>query len=385
MTMTKMIPAEAFPMTDFLKEEMEARGWSQADLSQIVGKSPRDIHSLVNGKVTLKPEMATLLGDAFGTGPEYWMNLETSYRAWLTSRATRETVSRRGLLYELAPVREMLRRRWIRPADDIGVLEKQVTQFFGVPDVESLRDLPLPFAAKMTADYKAPTTSHKAWMARARNLAQAVSVNKSFSDAAFNDCLASLRLLLNDPEETRHVPRVLADHGIRFLVIEHLPQTRLDGGCVWLDQGSPVVALSMRFERLDWFWFTLIHELGHVKARDGQGRDGIVDIALVGQDATAREDKSETEKAADLFAEDFLVSRAELENFVDRVRPLYSKERIRLFAKRLDVHPAFVVGQLQHRKEIEYSHSRDVLRDKLRGAITANALTDGWGYEPLTV
>ena len=96
MTMTQMIPAEAFPVTDFLKEEMEARGWSQADLAQIVGKSPRDIHALVNGKVALKPEMATLLGDAFGTGPEYWMNLETSYRAWLTSRATRETVSRHG-------------------------------------------------------------------------------------------------------------------------------------------------------------------------------------------------------------------------------------------------------------------------------------------------
>jgi len=385
MTMTQMIPAEAFPVTDFLKEEMEARGWSQADLAQIVGKSPRDIHALVNGKVALKPEMATLLGDAFGTGPEYWMNLETSYRAWLTSRATRETVSRRGQLYELAPVREMLRRGWIRAADDIGVLEKQVTDFFGVPNVESLRELQLPFAARMSADYKAPTTSHKAWMARAKNLARAVTVSRVFSDAAFNDCLARLRLLLNDPEESRHVPRVLADHGIRFLVIEHLPQTRLDGGCIWLDKASPVIAMSMRFERLDWFWFTLMHEMGHVKNRDGQGGDGVVDIALVGQDATAKEDKSEAERAADLFSVDFLVGSAELENFINRVRPLYSRERIRLFAKRLDVHPAFVVGQLQHRKEIEWSHSRDVLRDKLRSTITANAITDGWGYEPLAV
>lgn len=51
----------------------------------------------------------------------------------------------------------MLRRGWIRAADDIGVLEKQVTDFFGVPNVESLRELQLPFAARMSADYKAPT------------------------------------------------------------------------------------------------------------------------------------------------------------------------------------------------------------------------------------
>ena len=73
MTTNQRIPAEAFPVTDFLKEELDERGWSQADLAKIIGRSPKDVHTLVSGKVPLKPEMATLLGDAFGTGPEYWM------------------------------------------------------------------------------------------------------------------------------------------------------------------------------------------------------------------------------------------------------------------------------------------------------------------------
>ncbi|MEO7274102.1 MAG: hypothetical protein ABIX28_12465 [Vicinamibacterales bacterium] len=82
---------------------------------------------------------------------------------------------------------------------------------------------------------------------------------------------------------------------------------------------------------------------------------------------------------------DFLIAKAEMDGFIARVRPLYSKDRIRLFARRINVHPALVVGQLQFRKEIEYYHSRDALRDKLRTMITANALTDGWGHLPVSL
>jgi HTH-type transcriptional regulator/antitoxin HigA len=169
------------------------------------------------------------------------------------------------------------------------------------------------------------------------------------------------------------------------MIVQHLPRTRLDGACLWLDATRPVVVLSMRFERLDWFWFTLMHELDHAKQRDGLSSGGVVDSGLVGEGAVPRSEKPEFEQRADAFAENWLVPQRELDNFIARMRPAYSKERIRLFAKRLDVHPALVLGQLQFRKEIEYSHSREFLSDKLRLTITANALTDGWGHQPLNV
>ena len=76
--MSQRLPAEAFPLAEFIKEEMDARGWNQIDLANVIGRSPKDVHSLLAGKVAFKPDVATLLGDAFGTGPEYWMNLETA-------------------------------------------------------------------------------------------------------------------------------------------------------------------------------------------------------------------------------------------------------------------------------------------------------------------
>src|SRR5207253_9670495 len=105
-----------------------------------------------------------------------------------------------------------------------------------------------------------------------------------------------------------------------------------------------------------------------------------VDVALVGEDAARPEDKPQREKDADAFAATFSISRSDLDNFIARVKPLYSKEKIKGFAMLRGIHPAIVVGQLQFRQEIPYSHSRELLA-KIRPIVTASTLTDGWGQE----
>lgn len=375
--------AEAFPVSDYLIEEMEARGWSQADLASIIGRTPRDVSALTTGKVMLRPEMATLLGEAFGTGAEYWMNLETAYQAWKAGRGARDSVARRARLFGVCPVRLMQKRGWLPETTDLDALERDVALFFRVDNVADVEHQKLGLAARMACHYSAPVSaSHRAWARRALNLAEAVDVTVPFSSASFDACLAVLKTMLEDVEAVRRVPRVLADHGIRLLIVEPLPKTRLDGACLWLDNKNPVIALSLRYERLDWFWFTLWHELAHVKARDGLNAGGVVDDCLVGQDASRPDEKPAEEQAADAFAAQALVDQEELRGFMARVGPLYSRQRIVLFAKRLRVHPALVVGQLQFRKVIDYSHSRDLLRDRLRDTVTANAVTDGWGQRP---
>ena len=81
------------------------------------------------------------------------------------------------------------------------------------------------------------------------------------------------------------------------------------------------------------------------------------------------------EQRADNFAENFLVEKAEMDKFIGRVRPLYSKQKIKNFATRIGVHPAIVLGQLQHSKEVNWSHSREMLV-KVRDILISSALTD---------
>jgi len=69
-----------------------------------------------------------------------------------------------------------------------------------------------------------------------------------------------------------------------------------------------------------------------------------------------------------------------LDNFILRVKPYYHKSRISGFARRQHVHPGIVAGQLQHRREIEYSASREMLV-KVRDIVVSSALTDGWDQQ----
>jgi HTH-type transcriptional regulator/antitoxin HigA len=220
------------------------------------------------------------------------------------------------------------------------------------------------------------TPAQKAWIRRVRILARAIHA-EPFTSASIETAIAKPRPLMRDAEETRHVPRVLAECGIRFLVIEHLPQTRIDGVCLWLDEQTPVIALSMRYDRLDYFWFTLLHELGHVLRQDGLTTP-VADIDLVGEKASQTSMKPEIEQLADLFASERMIPRNELDNFIARGSPMFSKLKIQGFSIRLGVHPALVIGQLQHRGAIHWTHSREYLV-KVRDIVISSALIDGWG------
>ena len=73
-------PAEVFPPGEFIGEELEARGWSRIELAEVMGRPARLVSELISAKRAITPETAKGLGAAFGTGPEFWMNLERDYR-----------------------------------------------------------------------------------------------------------------------------------------------------------------------------------------------------------------------------------------------------------------------------------------------------------------
>lgn len=72
--------AEVFPPGDFIREELEARGWSQGDFARILGRPLQAVNEIVNGKKRITAETAKEIAAAFGTEVEVWMNLEMTYR-----------------------------------------------------------------------------------------------------------------------------------------------------------------------------------------------------------------------------------------------------------------------------------------------------------------
>lgn len=361
-------PAEVFHPGEFLREELEERGWTQSDLAEILGRPLRLVNEIIMGKRGISPETAAGLAAALGTSPELWMNLDSAYQLWTMRDTNQDSVARRARLYQIGPIKDMVRRGWIEPSDNVAVLEKRVLDFF---EMKSLDEEPrFAVAARKATIETSPT--QKAWLFRAKQIARAVHA-APYQPAKLDEALAELRRFLLAPQETRHVPRVLAKAGVRMVIVEPLSGSKIDGACFWLDD-APVVAMSLRFDRIDNFWFVLEHELGHVKHR----HKGSVDTDLMAAAGGDGDGRPPEEQVADQFATQQLVPPDKLEGFIDRVRPLYSATKIEGFARLNGVHPGIVVGQLQHRGEVQYSSFRNLLAP-VREVVKSSALTDGWG------
>lgn len=360
------------PPGEHLRLLLEERGWTQAELAAITGRSTNQINDIVVGKRGITAEMAIALGAAFRVEPNYWLNLDSAYRLSQAKKGDASLVSARAHLYDIAPVKDMQKRGWIKTTKDLHELGGELRQFFGVESLESSPAFPV--SARKSHPLDELTLAQKAWCFRARELASVITLPRKAKSPTSTSFKSALRRLAAYPKEVQRLPELLADYGIRFVVVEPLPSTKIDGAAFWLDDGTPAVAVSARYDRIDAFWFTVMHEVVHVLNEDPLS----VDTDLAGEDTAPSLVKDEVEQRADREAADLLVPQTKLDSFIHRVGPLYSKERIIQFAHTIKMHPGIIVGQLQYRGELGYSSHRDFLV-KVRKLVVQVALTDGWG------
>ncbi len=364
-------PAEVFPPGEFLRDELEARGWTQMEFAEIIGRPVRLVNEIIGGKKSITPTTAREIGAALGTSPILWLNLDAAYQLHRNAGPVPARIAKEARIRELYPIREMLRRGWIEPSDSADVLESRVLQFFRIPSL----DVPPSFAhaARKTAYSVERPPVQNAWLFRVRQIAEAMVV-PAFNELKLRTVLDALKELLAAPELVRQVPRLLGEAGIRLVIVEPLPGSKIDGVCFWLDQPelSPVIGLSLRFDRIDNFWFVLRHELEHVMRGHGK-EDAIVDSDV----GDPSESLPPEEHQANTAAAEFCTPAAELEDFVARVHVMDWEARLVGFAQRMGIHPGIVAGQLRR-----FTKRYDILGKhlvKIRQLLVSDAISDGYG------
>lgn len=357
------------PPGDHLRELLAERQWTQDELAVITGRSRQQINDIIAGRRGITPEMAVALAAAFNNTPGYWLNLEASYRLAAVDEP-RDAIVERARLFDLAPIKDMQKRGWLPATKDMSLMPDALMRFF---EVDNLTD-PIGFpVATRRASLSNLSPSQRAWCFRARQLARDV-IAAPWDQKYADELKAKLRKLAAYRSEASHVADVLVGFGIRFVIVEPLPGSRIDGAAFWLDSASPAIALSIRHDRHDYFWFTLMHEVAHVIHGDALS----IDDDLGRDDHTPTLIKDDIERRADENAAAWLVPPADLDSFIRRVAPLYSKQRIIQFAHSIKMHPGIIVGQLQNRGEVGWDAHRTALV-KIRDLVTETALTDGWG------
>ena len=262
--MPSRAPPVDYPPGQIIRDKLEERGWTQGDLAEIMGRPERLVSELIGGKKQITAETAMGLATAFRQEDAlHWMNLHSAYLL-TTTKPPKKSVERRARLYSLFPIREMLKRKWIEPSDNVGLLEANVCQFFRIMELGDKLQL---FHNEPAAKIYVNEVIQAAWLYRARELAETVK-SGPYSEQNLRDALVRLRTLLVAPEEIRQVPHILAEAGVRFVIVESVRGADVDGAAFWLDE-TPVIALSLRIDHLNEFWFLLRHEIDHILRRDG--------------------------------------------------------------------------------------------------------------------
>ena len=173
MTMT-FTPAEVFAPGEYLRDELDERGWNVTEFAEIIGRPVQAVSEILNGKKEITTETALSLSEALGTSPVLWLNLQTNYRLFeqrtrARSSAALTPVARRARLRGLLPLAEVRGTGWLADPDDLDVVEEAVRRFL---DLDSLDERPRFALAARRANTTEPITPEQtAWLAHIRRVA----------------------------------------------------------------------------------------------------------------------------------------------------------------------------------------------------------------------
>ena len=248
---------------------------------------------------------------------------------------------------ELKPplLKELRRRAWLNLPASMAPSEMHVALEGYVKEAFKLAGSGALHRRTLRASSSDPNPTIDLWRARVLYIA---AERRTYMKGRFNlsdtSWLSSLVKLSTFPDGPLRALAALREHGLILVVEPHLPSTSLDGAAMLLTDGIPLIALTLRHDRIDNFWFTLLHELGHIYLHFNNGLEaGFIDDDL--DDAQV----SEKEREADDFARNWLISdelwRASVARFTR------SEEVIERFARSIDVHPAIVAGRIRKERD----------------------------------
>jgi HTH-type transcriptional regulator / antitoxin HigA len=330
---TKAHPIPAATPLAALAFRMEQDGLTPRDLVPHLGSSAR-VSEVLSGKRALTLAMARALHVHLGIPAELLLQRQESGSSSIPE-------------WEKFPLAEMVKRGWIPKTKGKTNAEQAVRAFMkragvkedGLASLYRKND-------HLRANAKTNPYSLKAWCWQVMKLASEQKLPKykrGTVDFSFLKDVARLSWAGDGPQRAQ---TFLRKHGIALVILPHLPKTHLDGAVFKLASGAPAIGLTLRYDRIDSFWFSLLHELAHV------GRHLDVDSALSFVDdltiaaSNGKADIREVE--ADAWAQEALIPN-EIWNESEAKRSPTTLAITEL-AKKLDIHPAMIAGRIRRER-----------------------------------
>lgn len=310
-----------------------ASGMSQTDLAEKLGMKPQQVQ-----RYEATDYMGASLGRLIEISKALGVKASGSFEGpKLAGGSVFAWGDTDDIVWGQLPYKEMIKRRWFdlpRGANPIEKVKEYFLQAAGPQFATALH------RKKMRSGNVPNEYALLAWQARvlerARVKIEADEIGIFELDDTWLSDLVRLTKRADGPTRAREL---LAKKGIVLVVERHLPGSYLDGAAMLADGETPVVGLTLRYDRLDNFWFVLMHELGHVFLHlfDGLRFDFFDEEGGIDGDVIEAE--------ADKFALDALIPEALWDQCLSRFA--LSEEAVKIDAETIGIDPSIIAGRIR--------------------------------------
>ena len=256
-------PRWASPPGRTIRTRLDEIGLDVSEFAEHLGMSIRLANGLLDGREMITIDVARRLSRLIGASAEFWVSRDCQYRDDLLRVETDHWL---GDL----PVQAMTKFGWIAPEPDWASRVGECLSFFGVENVEAWRSTyePMLAASRMRISAAVPSSHHSvaAWLRRATCEAEALPV-AAWDASVARDSLDAVKALTWKKDPGDFLPKLqslLARAGVALVVVRALPGCPASGAARFLAPDRAMIVVSGRFLADDQFWFTVIHEIGHL-------------------------------------------------------------------------------------------------------------------------
>ncbi len=346
---------------EIIQDSLDALGWRQEDLADLMGLSLQTVNKLIQNKQSITVETASLLAGIFKTTPELWLNLDAVHRLRKHRIGERESLAAmKARMRKYMPLSEMRKKGWLLYDNDADGLKRECQRIFGNAEFsEEVYEKSEEYCARRGKTDEAYTSWYsKTWYLIARTHAERTEL-PTFERRKLHALAGSLAGYTIRDDGVSGFLNALMACGVGFFTLSHLQKTYLDGAAFYCGK-NPFIVYTARYDRIDNFWYTLAHEIGHIL--DHLKPDGMPVL-----DDLDNEGQSDTEQEADARAAEYL----HIDEIVVEGRKIGSyitAERLSRMSEGIGVSQAVIVGILQHKKILEwrqFARYRETVMDKI--------------------
>jgi len=334
-TLVELYEAKAHPIPlpdpiAAIRFRMEQQGLSRRDLTAFIGSQSK-VSEVLSGKRPLSLSMMRRLHTGLGIPADVLMQ----------ELGAALPVPSAEVEWQRFPVAEMRKREWIVFEGSSQQLRENAEAIMREYMAPFDEEVALPMCARqhIRGGSKMDRYALCAWKLRILHLAQGLELPPYEAGTVTQDFIREVARLSYFDGGVALAKEYLAKSGIILLTEGHLPKTYLDGATLMLPDGHPLIALTLRYDRLDNFWFTLAHELAHVALHlDGEDEEFFDDLES--------SDQSPMEQDADRLASEALIPSAIWT--ATRMDVNAKAPQVRAFAQGLRISPAIPAGRIRH-------------------------------------